>query len=78
MGQHATGQDATTLKRSEDLRRGEILHIGGVGTFSISGFRKIGPGEVLIKLAWEELAVIAHRGQQWRVLTASIRNEASR
>jgi hypothetical protein len=67
----------TERKRSEQLRRGDVLWIKGSGAYAIKGFQRLGDGRVLALLAWRDLAVILRRGQEHDVVTGPARPGAA-
>ena len=62
----------TAVKLTSQLTRGDHIHIDGLGGFAVTAAQPFGP-KALIRLAWENLAVITARDTRWHAITPADR-----
>jgi len=60
------------VKLTTQLSRGDHIHIDGLGGFAVTHAQPFGTN-ALIRLAWENLAVITARDTRWQAVTLSER-----
>jgi hypothetical protein len=56
------------VKLTSQLTRGDHIHIDGLGGFAVVHAQPFG-SKALIRLAWENLAIITARNTRWRAIT---------
>jgi len=56
------------VKLTTQLTRGDHIHIDGLGGFAVTHAQPFG-SNALIRLAWENLAVITARDVRWQAIT---------
>ena len=60
------------VKLTSQLTRGDHIRIGGLGGFAVLHAQPLG-SQALIRLAWENLAVITARDVRWHAITTAER-----
>ena len=60
------------VKLTSQLTRGDHIHIDGLGGFAVTHAQPFG-SKALIRLAWENLAVITERDTRWHAITPAER-----
>ena len=60
------------VKLTSQLTRGDHIHIDGLGGFAVTHAQPFG-SKALIRLAWENLAVITARDTRWHAITPAER-----
>ena len=60
------------VKLTSQLTRGDHIHIDGLGGFAVTHAQPFGT-QALIRLAWENLAVITARDTRWQAITPTER-----
>jgi hypothetical protein len=56
------------VKLTSQLTRGDHIHLDGLGGFAVTCAQPFG-AKALIRLAWENLAVITDRDTRWHAIT---------
>jgi len=56
------------IKLTSQLSRGDDIHLDGLGGFAVISAQPFG-GQALIRLAWDNLAVLCARDARWHTLT---------
>jgi hypothetical protein len=59
---------AAVAKLTTQLRQGDVITLAGLGGFSVIGVRPYGE-QSIIRLAWDNLAVICDRDITWQPVT---------
>lgn len=61
-------QGRRAVKLTSQLTRGDHIRLDGLGGFAVTGAQPFG-ARALIRLAWENLAVITTRDTRWHAIT---------